>query len=163
MGLLEIEGTDKEGVERRLLVSREINIDTGCWKWLGYSDHHKYGRMSVGGRSARMTSVHRLSYMLYIGPIKQGMCILHRCDNPPCFNPKHLFIGTFKDNTQDMLLKGRGAVGELSPQSKLCEAEVIEIRLIAEKGVSYPVIADMFCIGKGAIGRIVRRETWKSI
>lgn len=93
-----------------------VDSATGCWVWLGCRDGEarlptddprgRYGRFSLDGY--RMTQAHRAAYILYVGPIPNGLHVLHRCDNPPCVNPAHLFLGTIKDNSRDMVAKGRG-------------------------------------------------------
>lgn len=80
--------------------------ENGCWVWFGQKDKGGYGVFWFYGKQCR---AHRASHELYAGLIPAGMCVLHRCDNPACVNPDHLFIGTRKDNTQDMLRKGRWA------------------------------------------------------
>lgn len=75
-----------------------------CWPWLASDDGHGYGAFWDGDR---VTKASRFAYALVHGPIPDGIDILHRCDNPPCCNPAHLFAGTAKDNIQDMLSKGR--------------------------------------------------------
>ena len=84
------------------LASRVIKT-TGCWQWLG-ATHAGYG---VFGFNRQMMRAHRVSYELYVGPIPPGLSVLHRCDNPPCTNPDHLFVGTQLDNMRDMCAKGR--------------------------------------------------------
>lgn len=88
----------------------------GCWEWLaGKSGGSGYGAfgMMLPGKSGYMVSVqaHRAAWMIYCGPIPEGMCVCHHCDNPGCVNPDHLFLGTRKDNTQDMIAKGRHIEG----------------------------------------------------
>jgi hypothetical protein len=75
-----------------------------CWVWTGSTDPRGYGHI---WRQGRLVPTHRLSYELNRGPIPDGMCVLHRCDNPPCCNPSHLFLGTKADNAHDMHAKGR--------------------------------------------------------
>ena len=75
-----------------------------CIEWPLYRHEDGYGQLRVGEKKWR---VHRLAWTFMYGEIPEGMCVLHRCDNPPCFNPKHLFIGTKADNTKDMISKGR--------------------------------------------------------
>jgi len=76
----------------------------GCWIWNGPLFKSGYGRASSGKRKLR---AHRASYELYVGPILDGMHVLHDCDNPPCVRPSHLFLGTHLDNMRDMEAKGR--------------------------------------------------------
>ena len=81
-----------------------------CWLWTGGSSKRKlYGRFYLdGGRhNRRMMGAHRFSWLLHRGDIPQGLMVLHRCDNPKCVNPDHLFLGNAKDNSQDMANKGR--------------------------------------------------------
>ena len=93
----------RERAKERLLKHRII-ATTGCWLWDG--EHlNRYSRTHVGKEF--QTDVHRLSYMLFVGPIPYALHVLHRCDNKPCYNPEHLWIGTDKDNLNDMAAKGR--------------------------------------------------------
>ena len=83
----------------------KINITpSGCWKWQGAVDSHGYGRTRYNGK---LTSAHRAAYEYMHKEIPEGMHVLHRCDNPPCINPAHLFLGTHQDNMDDMAAKGR--------------------------------------------------------
>ena len=78
--------------------------ERGCWEWTGARHTFGYGLITVGNKSL---SVHRVAYAELVGPIPQGHSVLHRCDNPPCFNPEHLFTGTQRDNMRDRNAKGR--------------------------------------------------------
>lgn len=80
-----------------------------CWLWTGACDRHGYGKFQVGfgGRAQKHYRAHRFGYEALVGPIPEGKVVCHSCDNPPCVNPAHLWLGTMKDNTQDMYRKGR--------------------------------------------------------
>lgn len=81
-----------------------------CWMWTG-ATRHGYGEISKGGKSTEIFVASRFSYELHFGPIPDGFLVCHRCDNPPCVRPDHLFLGTHVENTSDMLSKGRGKYG----------------------------------------------------
>ncbi len=75
-----------------------------CWLWVGARNPKDYGKLGLYGKTL---ASHRVSYELSFGPIPDGLAVLHKCDNPPCVRPDHLFLGTLKDNSQDCLAKGR--------------------------------------------------------
>lgn len=79
-----------------------------CWIWTAAKNEKGYGIFCIEGRTYK---AHRLSYLLSVGAIPEGMCVLHKCDVPSCVNPDHLFIGTRADNNADMLAKGRKVPG----------------------------------------------------
>lgn len=78
----------------------------GCWEWQGGRARFGHGLIHTGP-GARLSQAHRVSWELNVGPVPPGACVLHRCDNPPCVNPAHLFLGTKHDNIRDMVAKGR--------------------------------------------------------
>lgn len=86
-----------------------VSKSNNCWEWTGCKDRQGYGRFKFQRKKAIAS---RVSYILFIGPIPYGICVLHHCDNPACVNPKHLWIGTMKDNSKDMKDKGRCATGK---------------------------------------------------
>lgn len=96
-----------------------------CWTWTGSTSARGYGQTSFGGFSM---FAHRVSWMIHFGPIPADMYVLHRCDNPPCINPNHLFLGTNQDNYDDRDAKGRVAHGERAAKAKLTAAQVMDIR-----------------------------------
>lgn len=75
-----------------------------CWEWLGTRDDRGYGKIIIKGVRHKG---HRLSWVVHNGSIPDGLNVLHKCDNPPCVNPHHLFLGTQRDNIMDMVSKGR--------------------------------------------------------
>lgn len=98
---------------------------TGCWVWTGYRQKFGYGWL-CRGHSAGVLA-HRYSWQLLVGTIPKDKFILHHCDNPPCVNPAHLYVGSFQENASDMAARGRSTKGERSWRAKLTEAQVTEI------------------------------------
>lgn len=135
---------------------------TGCWNWTGASNRYGYGRMSVFGKR---TLTHRLSWEYHYGPIPSGMNILHKCDNPACCNPEHLFIGTQQDNIADMHQKGRdrSLSGESSAKARLSAEQVRQIRSMYASGVSPSAIGDQFGIKRCHVCNIAKRRIWTSV
>lgn len=86
------------------LISKVEVLPSGCWEWRGAKSPKGYGRMSYKGE-AQYT--HRISYEVHKGPIEEGLCVCHSCDNPICVNPEHLWTGTHLENIQDRDAKGR--------------------------------------------------------
>lgn len=110
-----------------------------------------------------MEKAHRVAWLLERGPIPHGVKILHRCDNPPCVNWRHLFDGTMQDNVDDMMAKGRQVSkrGEEHPFAVLTEAQVQEIRARYVGGDhSYASLARLFGMSKSQIGSILTRKKW---
>jgi hypothetical protein len=89
--------------------NKVLKTDT-CWLWTGTKDSRGYGRFAEMDR--KMVLPHRFSWEIHFGRIAQGLQVCHKCDNPSCVNPKHLFLGTNSDNIQDSLRKGRFATGK---------------------------------------------------
>ncbi|WP_412566328.1 HNH endonuclease signature motif containing protein [Streptomyces nojiriensis] len=88
---------------------RKVQKTDECWIWTGGRGDHGYG--GINGDDGRSVSTHRFSYQLHYGPIPDGMYVCHKCDNPACVRPDHLFAGTAQDNNQDMIRKGRRVSG----------------------------------------------------
>ena len=145
----------------------------GCWLYTGHRDPHGYGILSFGSKPHRNLRAHRFSWELHQGPIPEGICVLHRCDNPSCVNPSHLFLGTQLENIADMLAKKRALFqkqpekmrhpGSQHGNAKLTESTVLEIRNLRQAGVRQWEIAKQFGITRGNVGHIVRREAWAHV
>jgi hypothetical protein len=109
-----------------------------------------------------MRRAHRVSYELVAGDIPDDLLVCHHCDNPPCVNPAHLFLGTVADNAVDAVAKGRWARGERSPMSKLTRDDVDEIRALFESGAfSKMDLSRRFGVSHTTIRRIVAGTTWR--
>lgn len=135
------------------LIDKTEEQPNGCIVYTGYRDKDGYGR--VGGDERR---AHRLAYTELVGPIPDGMLVCHRCDNPPCVNPDHLFLGTAKDNMQDKHKKKRNADvrGSRNPASKLTDQQVQVIHALYRDGITMAAIAERFGIGFQNVSLIVR-------
>lgn len=141
--------------------------DSGCWEYKGWLDKDGYGKMTVTAKDGtwRSIGVHRLSWEVHRGPIPDDMGVLHKCDNPKCMNPAHLFLGTPADNNRDKTEKGRAIAprGEQVVHSKLKTADVIEIRKLYSDGETQRAIAPRYGVTYKTISKIVRRERWKHV
>lgn len=136
----------------------------GCWLWSGAKLESGYGVFKGDG----MRLAHRISWAMHNGAIPNGLFVLHKCDNPSCVNPDHLFMGTHTDNMQDMLKKGRKSLvrktGEQNGNSILNAAQVVEIRKIAAaKTMPHRAIAAQYGVSIHLIRKVVYREVWKHI
>lgn len=140
--------------------------DTGCWEWLGSSSKKMgYGHIWYDGRC---WLVHRLVFHFAIHPVGVGRsgglnCVLHHCDNPRCFNPRHLFYGAQADNVIDMCQKrrNRGVPGEANHKAKLTKQQVTEIRRLDKiMRRSRRRIGHMFGISGVQVGNICRERSW---
>jgi hypothetical protein len=145
---------------------------SGCWLWLGMIDKDGYGSFPITrkeaaakGHTGRQRRAHRASYEMHVGPIPDGLCVLHRCDNRACVNPAHLYVGTDADNVADMHARGRarptGAPGPRHPKAKLTPDDVIAIRSIYRSNVvTQREIGIAFGIVQAYVSRILRGDHW---
>jgi hypothetical protein len=128
----------------------------GCWEWTG-AKHRGYG---VTRYDSKCWGAHRLAYTVWCGAIPTGMSVCHRCDNPSCCNPLHLWLGTEKDNAVDRNNKQRNARGDKIHQSKLLPKDVLEIRA---SSLSVSNLAKQYGIAPQNIRAIQKRQSWKHI
>lgn len=159
--------------------------DNGCWEWTGIISKHGYGQLHFGDCAS---NAHRVSYMVFKGPIKEKLLVCHSCDNRKCVNPDHLWLGTTKDNAQDCVKKGRmwlqqdtpetrafkenfkkhikWSPGELHNRAKLTVEQVLFIR--EQCRIRYTrnlcsELASMFNVSNAAIRNCANGKNWKNL
>jgi hypothetical protein len=144
-------------IRYRLLARIDFDANPGCWAWTGARVPQGYGL--IKRKDGSQCRAHRIAYELAFGAIPAGMFVCHRCDNPGCIRPSHLFLGTHHENMADMVIKGRSArmQGNSNGSAKLTTADVASIR--ASTG-NYALIAHQFGVSPSAVGLIKRRERW---
>lgn len=160
----------------KLFWEKVVKHDGGCWEWMGARHPSGYGSVHVRGRTM---PAHRCSWELANGPIPRGLFVCHHCDNRPCVNPEHLFLGTHVDNMRDKRLKHRGRgwavgdpshpqkrhppIGELNYNAKLSLRQVGEIRArYAAGGVTQQQLWTEYGLSRAAIQRLLHGKSWKS-
>lgn len=130
--------------------------ETGCWVWQR-GKTKGYGSIRENGRHVL---VHRRAFELWNGSIPKGLDVLHRCDNPPCCNPSHLFLGTDQDNQDDCYKKGRMPLGVNRPNAKLNENQIKDIR---SSPLTVYELAKIYSVGIATISRVKNLVTYKSV
>lgn len=135
-----------------------------CWPWRGKRNEARgdRGRTSQGPRPGEMYA-HRAAYEYATGRDPGDMLVCHHCDNPPCCNPAHLFLGTNADNMADMIAKGRHARGEKLPNARVTAAEVADIRRRYANGERDRWLAAEFGMSYANMRRILLRQTWRHV
>lgn len=160
------------------------HMSTPCWVWTGAKLRGGYGSFGFNGKPRQ---THRVSYELRYGVDPGSLCVCHRCDNPSCVNPEHLFLGTKEDNGRDMVRKGRQNFqkrpetlargdahwhrvhperivrGSAHKNSKLTDSDVIEIRKLLAEGVVQRKIAERFNVTQTVVSLVARRRTWSHV
>lgn len=139
-----------------------ISSRTGCWEWTASKTGTRYGKTHINGKEF---SAHRISFYIFFGIDPMGKCVCHKCDNPLCINPNHLFLGTYKDNIVDMISKGRDTmIGERNSMAKLTEKNVLSIReQYSIGGVTYKQLAIKHGVSITVIHQVVKGEIWSHV
>lgn len=131
-----------------------------CWVWTGRTHEDGYGRLWANGRDRL---AHRVSWVLARGAIPGDLYVLHKCDNPPCVRPSHLFLGTQADNIADMDRKGRRnpTRGEANPSAKLSRKDAMDIRRAHKLGESVASLSRRYPVNQTTVRRIVEGLLWR--
>ena len=153
----------------------KLGNESGCWLWTGYSDSAGYGNFQLLKLPRK---AHRVAFVLSGRELMEGMCVLHKCDTPGCVNPAHLRAGTHRENSKDMVSKGRQARGEThmsrtkpeallrgvkNPRAILDDATVHKIRARFAKGEAISVLCEELGVSHGCISSIVHGRSWKHL
>lgn len=164
-----------EQLEARFWIKVKKGAAAECWPWIGARQATGYGFMFASGSPRRWLLAHRFSYELASGASipevivgSDGVAgktqVCHTCDNPPCVNPAHLWLGTLRDNQRDKTHKGRNADnrGPRNPRAKLTESDVAEIRALRGEGLTQQAIAGRYGVAQATISKILIGQRWKS-
>lgn len=143
---------------------------SGCWEVEPTTGCKGYGQFAMDRKSM---GTHRAAWILAHGPIPDGLWVLHHCDNPPCVNPAHLYLGDCHDNVRDRVVRGRNATGpklsgitrgEQSPNAKLTDDAVRAMRLRHESGdITYAALGALFGVGRTVARGVVVGSGWKHV
>lgn len=160
-----IRGHNTKGIERTPLAIRfwsKVTKTEGCWLWTASKRTSGHGNFKVGRRAI---PAQRVAYELCVGPIPEGLFVCHKCDNPPCVNPEHLFLGTHADNMRDKVAKGRQSApkGEKHRLAKFTDAQVLEVRALYSGGADVLELADKYHVDDMTMCNLLRRKTWRHL
>lgn len=151
---------DLEKLPKRIADKIIPDAESGCYIWWGAlspGEKGGYGYVGTGEEGSKVKRVHRFVWEKLVGPIPKGKCVLHKCDNRACANPRHLFIGTRRDNNRDMLLKGRNS-------RKLSEQKVSEIRRrFFIGGISKKQLSREYGVSSNAIRAVINFKSWRHV
>jgi len=150
---------DKDFIDR--FWARVRKSTGGCWEWIGSRNQDGYGNFHARQDGLVFWRAHRFSCHINHGPIPPDMDVCHECDNPACVNPKHLWLGTMKDNVADREAKGRGATtGAKNGNAKLTENQVLEI---VQSGETTIALGSKYGVHPSAITNIRLGKKWSSV
>lgn len=169
-------GRPKESLEKRFY-KHITKLPNGCWEWSGLRNYYGYGIIAKSYSLPRHKKAHRASWEIHRGPIPDGLFVCHHCDNPPCCNPDHLFLGTCKDNIQDLVKKKRHCFGEAMRErmlkhavkggehccAKLTADAIRAIRSGLKEGILGKDFALEYGVSRSTICDIAKRRTWRHV
>lgn len=135
----------------------KVNQTRSCWEWTAAKSAFGHGRFRLNGH---LLSPHRIAWVLLCGKIPPGMLILHKCDNPSCVRPKHLYLGTHSDNLRDALKRGRKANPSVK---KLTDDQVRHARQEVANGRSHRSVAKSLSVSHSTIDRVINREYYTHV
>lgn len=138
---------------------------SGCWEWIGCLSTKGYGKIAAGRDRYGVREAHRVSWEIHNGKIPDGKWVLHRCDNPPCVNPEHLWLGTARENVRDCVSKGRFRGNPLKGLAhgyhKIDKRIADEMRAMYSKGdCSISSIARMFSVEHHTVSAVLKNLRW---
>jgi len=148
-------GASMTTIDERFLAKCEEKLDNGCIEWKGTKTQRGYGSLRIGPASAGRILAHRYAYERIHGDIPPGLVVMHSCDNPRCVNHRHLQLGTHKDNTADMIKKGRQGWRVKTPWQKLSKADADVIRQLHQQGIAQRVIASKFGVSPPLVSMLL--------
>ena len=151
-------------LEERFWAKVDVRGADDCWEWTACKSNG-YGRIGRGGKGGKMEQAHRVSWEFHNGEIPDGLQVLHTCDNPPCCNPGHLFLGTPAVNAADRDTKGRQADfrGEGNSSARLTEAQVVEIRRRHNAGETQAALGIEYGVANQHVSGIVNGKKWAHV
>ena len=140
----------------RAFLSKATHVDSGCWEWQGGKSSNGYGLFYAQGKYGKHTGAHRYSYETFIGTIPEGLLVLHKCDNPGCVNPDHLYLGSQSDNIISASQKGRLYSGS---RRIITDPEDISImKSLHNNGISSTDIINIFGISLSTFYRLMKQS-----
>lgn len=151
----------KHGTVEERFWSKVAVVEDGCWPWMAGRVPAGYGsmRVKVDGKHTHR-SASRISWLIHYGPILDGLGVLHKCDNPICVRPDHLFLGTPADNHADKAAKGRSTRGVKNPMAKLNEDAVRKIRRLKGEGWVQRRIAEHVGVSYATVSMVLQGDLW---
>lgn len=167
--VLTLPNTTKKNLENKIQNNKHIQNRTRCWIWTGSYFIIRKKQIDTGRRlpsvcvGDKRVLASRLSYVLFNGVIPNGLKVCHTCDNPSCVNPKHLWLGTNQDNSDDMVQKGRSLTGSKNPDAKLTEKQVVTILKRFKAGELRSNLAREYNVSWTTIDYLIKGKSWATV